>query len=70
MKKLLLILIISSCTNKSQQIVIQQDSAQIVLEKADSVLEQHNRVKERNLKVLNEVIEKYCASQDSTIKDK
>lgn len=70
MKKLLLILLISSCTNKSQQIVIQQDSAQIVLEKADSVLEQHNRVKERNLKVLNEVIEKYCASQDSTIKDK
>lgn len=61
---------LSSCTNKNQQIIIQQDSAQIVLEKADSVLEQHNRVKERNLKVLNEVIEKYCASQDSTIKDK
>lgn len=67
MKNILLIVIflISSCNNKNEEemMKIEVDSAalhtEIVLIKADSVLEQHNRNKEKNLKVLNEVIKKY-----------
>ena len=65
MKKLLLIaLLFTGCDNKKELVrkKIEVDSierAELVIKKADSVLEQHNIVKRRNLEVLYQVIEKY-----------
>jgi len=61
---LLIVILLISCNNKNEEdmkIEVVDSSAlhtEIVLNRADSVLEQHDRIKEQNLKVLNEVIEK------------
>ena len=72
---LLIVILLISCNNKNEEemmkIEVVDSSAlhtEIVLNRADSVLEQHDRIKEENLKVLNEVIEKYCALNCDTLK--
>ena len=63
MKKILSSLIILtsiSCNNQRESAII-KGHTEAVLEKADSVLYQHNKIKEENFKVLEQVIEKYSA---------
>jgi len=69
---LLIVILLISCNNKNEEemmkIEVEDSSAthtEIVLNRADSVLEQHDRIKEENFKVLNEVIEKYIALKDT-----
>ena len=62
MKKILLSLIIfTSCNHQREESAIIKGHTEAVLEKADSVLYEHNKIKEENLKVLEQVIEKYYA---------
>jgi len=69
MKKLLLFLvIITSCNNQREEDEVVFDKTNQVLWKADSVLENHNKVKEENLKVLNQIIEKYQVIHSDTLK--
>ena len=62
MKKTLLVLILfSGCknTNKEHMAVRVLDHTEIILERADSVLRHHEKIKEENLKVFDSVINKY-----------
>jgi len=61
MKKILLsliILTIISCNRQREESAVSNRTDDL-LKKADSVLDQHNKIKEQNLKVLDQVIEKY-----------
>ena len=54
MKKILLLfVVISSCSRKPE---VKEEHTDLIIKKADSVLATHNAIKERNFKVINEVI--------------
>ena len=72
MKKTLLVLILfSSCKNTNKEdatflMVRDTGHTEMLLERADSVLERHEKIKEENLKIFDSVINKY--SDTDTLK--
>ena len=66
MKKLLLLFSIITLSCNEREVKVEEDSTDTLLRKSDSLLIIHERVRIRNAKVLNDLIEKYSDTLKKT----